>query len=363
VAFFAPWIGPLLVAHPTVSAGGAETQILMVVQGLARRGTHTCLVVFEIDEPLPDDYEGTRVITVRTPRSRSRVLRAITRAARVSRTLLRLRAPIYVQRIAGPETGLVALLAKLRGARFVYSSANVVDFDYGQLGTGRLKVWLFHLGVRLADTIVVQTPEQVGLCRERFGREPVMIKSVAEPAPLRTEKPDAFLWVGRADWYKRPEAFLELARAVPEARFRMVAMPMDEPGHDRLRQLEQECRELPNLELLPPRPRSELAALIPSSVAMVNTSDYEGMPNVFLEGWARGVPALALTHDPDGAIEREQVGAFAHGSPERFAALARELWHKRDDQSELAARCRAYVESEHSPDAVIGRWVAALGLG
>jgi hypothetical protein len=95
---------------------------------------------------------------------------------------------------------------------------------------------------------------------------------------------------------------------------------------------------------------------------MVNTSDYEGMPNVFLEGWARGVPALALTHDPDGVIERERVGAFAHGSAERFAELARELWQRRGDQSEVAARCRAYIDREHSAGVVVGRWQRALGL-
>lgn len=358
IVFFAPWIGPLLVAHPERSAGGAETQLLMLARGLTERGLRVALVVFEIDRPLPQRVDGVEVIVVPTPRR----LRPVARVLLVARTMLRLRPRVVVQRIAGPETGLLALLAKLRRARFAYSSANVVDFDYGRLGTGRPKTWLFHLGIRLADAIVVQTPEQVGLCRERFGREPVMIKSVAEPAPERTGEPEAFLWVGRADWYKRPEAFVELARAVPEARFWMIAMPMDGPGRERLAQLEAECAEVPNLELLPPRPREKLASLIPSSVAMVNTSDYEGMPNVFLEGWARGVPALALTHDPDGVIEREQVGAFAHGSAERFAELARDLWQGRRDQAELAARCRAYVENEHSPGAVIGAWTRALGL-
>jgi hypothetical protein len=94
----------------------------------------------------------------------------------------------------------------------------------------------------------------------------------------------------------------------------------------------------------------------------VNTGLYEGMPNVFLEGWARGVPALAHSHDPDGVILREGLGAFAAGSDERFAKLARELWGSRFDQTEVSARCRAYVAQEHAPEVVVARWEEGLEL-
>ena len=186
-----------------------------------------------------------------------------------------------------------------------------------------------------------------------------MIKSVAEPAAPRVREPEAFLWIGRTDWYKRPEAYVELARALPEARFRMVAMPMNDAGAARAA-LEREASALPNLELLSPRPRAELMQLVDEAVAIVNTSDYEGMPNVFLEGWARGVPALALTHDPDGVIAREGLGAFAAGSPTDLAELASDLWEKRNDQAALSERCTGYVEREHSSEAVVERWLAAL---
>ena len=364
VTFFAPWIGPLLAAQPGASAGGAETQMLMLARGLADRGVRPALVVFARDGvDASPEVQGIDVVEIPKPRWEFGPLRLLDRLWAVLSTVWRLRSPVLVQRIAGPETGLLALVSKLRRRRFVYSSASVVDFDFARLRPGRLKLLLFHLGVRLADAVVVQTPEQVELCRARFGRTPAMIKSVAEPAPRRERRPEAFLWIGRTDWYKRPDKFVELARALPHACFRMVAMPMNEQGTARIGELGQAAAELPNLELLPPRPRAELMELIETAVAIVNTSDYEGMPNVFLEGWARGVPALALTHDPDGVIEREGLGGYAAGSAARLVELASELWEGRGDQTALTARCRDYIEREHSVDAVVERWLEALEVG
>jgi hypothetical protein len=88
----------------------------------------------------------------------------------------------------------------------------------------------------------------------------------------------------------------------------MILVTAGEQGHELARGLIERCRSVPNIQLLEPLPRTELMRLIDSAVAMVNTADYEGMPNIFLESWARGVPALSLLHDPDGVIERESLG-------------------------------------------------------
>jgi glycosyltransferase involved in cell wall biosynthesis len=189
-----------------------------------------------------------------------------------------------------------------------------------------------------------------------------VVRNPCEPLPARSADPEVFLWAARLAPYKHPELYVELARAVPEARFRMVCVPTSESEHAELGRIRESALALPNLELLQARPRRELLELISSAVAVVNTADFEGMANVLLEAWAQGVPALVLTHDPDGVIAREGLGAFADGSFDRLAELARELWEHRGDQSQLAARCRAYVAREHSEDAVVDRWLEVLGF-
>ncbi len=361
VVFYAPWMGPLLSGAAEVSSGGAETQMHLLTQALASRGWRVAVVVHD-DPGLPDRVGGVDVVRQATVQTTRRVIRTAAYAAALLRALLPLRADVVVQRGANTSTGVVGLIARLRGSRFVFSSANDFDFDYARVESRRLSVAIVDLGIRLAGAIVVQNAKQQRLCRQKLGRPSHVIKSVAEPAAGPPGRPEAFLWVGRLAWYKRPLAFVELARAVPEARFRMVGVASGPGSEEAARELAEAAQGLPNLELLAPRPRHELLELVGSAVAMVSTSDAdsEGMPNVFLEAWVRGVPALALAHDLDGVLAREGVGGFAGGSPERLADLARDLWASRHDREELAERCRAHARREHAPDAVIDRWTAVL---
>jgi hypothetical protein len=166
--------------------------------------------------------------------------------------------------------------------------------------------------------------------------------------------------------YKRLDVFLDLAAAVPEARFQAIALQGSDDQPEIAARLARAREELPNLEVLEPRPRAELGPLIERAVAVVNTSEYEGMPNVFLEGWARGVPALAFSHDPDGVVARHGLGGFAGGSRERLVALAREQWAGRGNQREVAGRCIGYVHRYHDAEAVCAAWrttIAAVGAG
>jgi glycosyltransferase involved in cell wall biosynthesis len=364
VAFYVPWIGPLLTREATSPTGGAETQIFLLTRELARRGSKVCLLVFDLPGvPLPSSVDDVAVV-VRPPyRARERFGK-LREAVALRKAIANADAHVVVSRTAGPEVGLAGLFAKLSGRRFVYSSANVSDFEFHRVSPKRLNQVLFRLGIRLTDEIVVQTAEQARMCEERFGRSAVVIKSIAEPAEQRDQVPEAFLWIGRLFWYKRPLAFVELARAFPEAKFRLVGVPdLHTPGALELaRELERTAAGVPNLELLPPRPRGELMDLVDSAVAVVNTADFEGMPNIFLEGWARGVPALALTHDPDQVIESHGLGAFAHASQARFVEAARTLWAERADQTDVAARCRQYVTEHHSAEAVGAGWQEALGI-
>ena len=357
VLFYVPNVAPLLV-DAELPAGGAETQMVVVGRELARRGLRVAFVVYADD--LPESIDGLDLIVQRPNRVEVAGLRSVEAFLRTLVTVVRGNAPVVVHRSRSAVTGLVGLAARITRRRFVYSSSNVVDFDFQRVESSARRVRLFRLGIRLAHQVVVQTPEQVALSRERFERDSVLIRSVAEPAAPRSGTPAAFLWIGRLTGQKRPHAYLDLAAALPEARFRMVGVPSVPEGPRLAQEVAERARSLENVELVAPRPRRELGPLYDDAIAVVNTAEFEGMPNVFLEGWARGVPALALHYDPDGTIVREGLGAFADGDPVLLAKLARSLSAERDGQQELASRCVAYVRRHHSLDAAVQAWTRVI---
>jgi glycosyltransferase involved in cell wall biosynthesis len=368
VAFYTPSVTPLLVPERRLApTGGAETQVFLLSRGLARRGLRVALIVTEPGggRPLPSHVDGVAIIPRPPYRAHSPMIGKLRESARIWRTLRKVDAEVLVKRMCGVDVGIVGAYARATRTRFVYSSASVVDFSPEQMLPKRRDIRLFELGVKAASLVVVQTEEQVELCRRRFHTEPLLIRSIAETAAPAAGDPDYFLWIGRLVDYKNPMAFIELARSVPEAQFVMVGVP-HEADPDAMRlvgAVRDAAASTSNLRLVDPVPRGELPRLLERAVAVVNTSQHEGMPNVLLEGWARGIPALVLEQDPGGVIERYALGAYARHSPEALARLARELWAGRLDAQVLRDRCCRYIQLHHSEDAVLERWLDALAPG
>jgi glycosyltransferase involved in cell wall biosynthesis len=361
VAFYVPWISPLVAPDAQgLSTGGAETQTYLLSRALARIGLRVCLHVFEIPGArMPPVVDGVDVI-VRPPfKALQPVLGKAREALSIRAALASVDADTIVSRSAGPHIGLIALFARDR--RFVFSSANMVGFDSAQMPK-RVSQMLFALGTRLADEIVVQTEEQLQAFRRGVGRTAVLIRSLCEPAAVSSDRPDAFIWIGRYAALKRPLEYVELARAIPEARFRMVASAATSTPEavDLKCQVVEAAKGVPNLELFHSLPRGELMRLVERSVAVVSTSEFEGMSNALLEGWARGVPALVFSYDSDAIVGRRGLGYVAKGSRAILAEQARELWACRYRRHELSARCRDYVRDEHDPDRIAEQWAKVL---
>jgi glycosyltransferase involved in cell wall biosynthesis len=362
VVFYAPALSRLLIRTDGLAAGGAETQVFLLARALARQGVRVRVIVSAIAAvEIPPSFDGVDVF-VRPPVQTGRGLRGqVSELLAIRSALTAVDPEVVVTRPGGPSAGLVAVFARLARRRYVYSSSS--DLDFGRMETRIRDRLLVRLALRLADSVVAQNTEQQKVCAQLSRRAPIVISNITEPVPIRDETPKAFLWIGRLVGYKHPLAFVELARELPEATFWMVAVPTS--GREALaRTVAEAASALPNLQVFPPRPRDQVATLIEEAVAVVNTSEPgpEGMPNVLLEGWSRGVPALALSHDPDGLIERHRLGGFAHGSSDAFVAEARALWEQRSARADLAARCRGYVAKHHAEEVVIAQWRRILRL-
>lgn len=330
--------------------GGAERQTYLLARSLAARGLRVAHIVHPVHDPEPHG-----VTLIETPRTEG----TAAKAKAVWRALSAADARVQVFRGADGTLGVAGAWARAHRRRLLFAGANNSDFEgFPQSGDPRAR--MFKAGMRCADAVVVQSGDQVELARRHFPRapEPVQINSFVEPAPQADGPGEAFLWVSRLVDYKRPLLFADLAAAVPEARFWQLPIRTSAPEYaTTLAELERRAAQLDNLEIVPQRPHAELQALIGRAVAMVNTSSFEGVPNTWLEGWARGVPALTLSFDPDGRIAANGLGVAAGGDWHAFVAGTRELWAGRDERDGSAYQ--RYVANAHGTG-VADRWAALI---
>jgi glycosyltransferase involved in cell wall biosynthesis len=140
--------------------------------------------------------------------------------------------------------------------------------------------------------------------------------------PRTADKDIDFLWVSRCQAIKRPELFLELARALPEFSFVMICPPENRALRDKV---DEAAQVLPNLRLIDSVPYHEIQDWYDRAKVFVNTSDWEGWPNSFIQSGLGQAALLSLQVDPDGIFGLFQPGVFAGGDFAKLVAGARRL--------------------------------------
>jgi glycosyltransferase involved in cell wall biosynthesis len=160
---------------------------------------------------------------------------------------------------------------------------------------------------------------------------------------------------------KRPEILLDLAERFPNLRFTMIA-PMAK-GHESYRQgLEQRAARLENVTFIDYVPVDQIHDYFADCDLLVQTSEYEGFPNVLLQAWSAGRPVLT-SFDPDGVVRRYGLGYVAQERAQ-LESILRTLVQG-DAVVELrqfGANARGYIERYHAADVVMPELCRCLGL-
>ena len=356
ICFVAPYAWPVRSRDPGIQVvGGAEVQQCVIARLLAANGYRVSMISFDYGQPSPATVDGVTVYKSFRPDAGVPVLRFLhPRLSTMWRVLREVDADIYYQRSATMWTGVVAGFCRRHGKRSIYAGASDRDFEVGkeQIAHARDR-WIFRRGLAQVDRIVAQNPFQIESCRRNHGREAVLIPSCYQlPADRKAERGDGVLWVGTIHRYKRPHWLLDMAERLPHRRFVLVGGPSVDaekcwPGY--FDEMRRRAASLPNVEFTGFLPLAAVEKQFDRARVLVLTSEYEGMPNVFLQAWARGIPTLGSVDV--GAPVATLYADVDEGARKLEALLSDEVaWARRSAES------LAYFERHHSSGEVLSRY-------
>jgi len=264
--------------------------------------------------------------------------------SRTWRALKRADADIYVMKCASAGVPLVAWFCKLHKRIFVYRIASLLESDGTYIRqnpvVGRAFVW----SLRRAALVFAQNAVDSENLTRTMGISSLVIPNGHRPPQFRQQTRDTILWVGRDVPVKKPERFLDLAKAVPNEHFTMVCQT---PNNDRhYENLIAQAGSIPNLEFIRHVPFNRIDSCFQRAKVFVNTSDAEGFPNTFIQACNCGAPILSFAVNPDGFLDTYACGACCNGD---FNRLISNLNSMLDDNKYigLGKNARKYAEQHH----------------
>ncbi|MEM3154149.1 MAG: glycosyltransferase family 4 protein [Candidatus Woesearchaeota archaeon] len=315
---------------------GAETAIHEEAVEIAKDKNYDVHMLVEADEEKKFRKHNITVWTMqwipvnRFVQYKTRPAQILKYHLKLWKKLREINANIYIHRAALGEIRLTtALFCKKHSKKYLY----VVP------GTPARMLWkpvsflrwvIFdRASMQLADKIVAISNDQLKRTPPRTHAKTTIIHIGKSSKPLKKNKREFFLFVGRNNALKQPDLFVKLAELMPEEKFVLIC-PYEKPVPS-------------NMKVLPFVPNEKMHEYYSKAIALISLSKEEGFGNVYVEAWRAGTPVISLHTDVDETICRYGLGFHSH----TFEQLLQDIKSVRKNWRKLSHKCRAYFEKNH----------------
>jgi glycosyltransferase involved in cell wall biosynthesis len=344
----------LIPSHWTAVMGGSEYQVQVLMEHLLSRND---VELFFVTNRVAEGFEARGYELVRIAKQFGvRRYGLFFDAPGLYRILRRLKPDVIYQVIGSAHTGIAAFYARRHRCKLVFRVTDEMSLRRSPISWRRphhrLERVLLHYGIRHATTIVAQTEAQRRLLAEQFGRRDAVIVRNFHPLPTETARKDRtkkrVLWIANLKRLKQPDVFLRLAARFAgrsDVEFVMLGGPADDPVW--VRSIEREIDAHGNVHYEGRVSPAEVNERLAGAHLLVNTSTTEGFSNTFIQAWAREVPVVSLTVDPDGVFSSSSPSLLA-GSEQRLGDLVARLLDDDELRAQIAARCRRVALEQYT---------------
>lgn len=340
-------------------AGGAERQVILLSNQMAKRGHDVTLCVLAENKSKYAIDKEVHVVDLSGVESRKV---SIWKRFKAFRKLVLTTHPDVIVNYNLQSAYFCIVIPKKARGKIVYSErGDPYDSEYsGLLGKVR------DLTVKRMDGLVFQSEGARDFFEDRIKQKSVVIHNSVnipqEQYPLPKIREKRIVNVGRLHPQKNQhlliEAFAKIASEFPD-------YTLDIYGDGTLR--DELLKQLDDLSL---SPRVHLLAScnnvwqhIYTASLFVLTSDYEGMPNALMEAMALGLPCISTDCRPGGArtlIENGISGCIVPiGDSNALAEKMKYLLSHPKEAEQMGKKAR-HLQDAHNDTAIFNKWDSFL---
>jgi glycosyltransferase involved in cell wall biosynthesis len=338
--------------------GGAETQMVAVGEGLARRGHDVSFIC--LDQGQPDGIRMPSGISVFKSSRANAGLPGIRflwpSITSVWSAIGRADPDVCLQACSDSWTGVSAAWCRRHKRKFVFVVMSNADCDVRLpfLTTRRERVLCLY-GLKRSDGIIAQTEVQRDMLWRNYRLNSSVVrpcsKAVGVELPVRQESKNPatqVLWIGRFSPEKRLEWFLDIAEKCPDLAFHIVGGANNETDYSN--GLMSRTATLPNVVMHGYVPHDEMTRMYQSCGVLVSTSHCEGFPTTFIEAWAHSVPTVT-SFDPDDIVVTHQMGHVGESVNELAEGIYK-LANNPNEYRRASLNAKRFYEKHHHIDKV-----------
>jgi glycosyltransferase involved in cell wall biosynthesis len=340
--------------------GGAEVQMSLLAKELTKRLYDVSLITFEKTNKFYEVSEGIKIFNAFYNRFGGYSYLLPKNIYKLIKILYKIDADIYIKKGHTPLTGVVAFLAKLQKKKFLFIASSDKDMDTHLNISSFFKITniFFRFGVKYCSRVVCQTIHQKHLLQQNIGKNGIVIKSLYSLPKIEDNNRDSqslkILWVGRLIKEKRPELFLDLAKKMPDYKFRII-ITSSKSNQKYYDEFKKTAETIDNLDLIENVPYKEINRYYNESSILISTSISEGFPNTFLEAWGNAIPVVSLGFDPDEIICKYELG-FHCKTFDDLMKDTRQLLDNEILRNNMGINARNYVLREHNVNIIIDEY-------
>jgi len=353
------------------TVGGGELQVALLAKALALKG-HEVVIIDPYAKESFTSPEGVKLIKIENWNKGIRGVRFILhRVPALYKILDEQNADYYYIRMRSFFHLIPYLVAKKNKAIFIQAIASDIDVIgfWNQIkyeirtNSNIFKLFMVNVPSYIvsnylllkSDYIFLQHKGQIMTGNHIKGKMMIFPNIIENKVNqlLKSFHQDYFIHVGTLTIYKGAENLYNLISILDKnIKVIIVGVPDDNKSEIIFNRL----KDFSNVILKGRMDHQSTIQLIANAQALINTSNYEGFPNIFLEAWASGVPVISLKVNPGNVLNQNSLGICCEGDLNRMKNCIETYETISIDHSKLIS----YVNDYHDFDSAIDRLASII---